>query len=57
MPITSNGKEVMQSMVKQYGQEKAKHVFYASINAHKRGTENWHGKPVLGKQHKKGEKK
>lgn len=29
-------------MTKQYGKEKAKEVFYASINAGKAGTEKWH---------------
>lgn len=53
MPLTSTGKEVMTNMVKQHGKEKAKETFYASINKNKQGSENWHGKSVLG-QKKKG---
>jgi hypothetical protein len=44
MPLTKSGKEVMTSMVKQYGKKKAKEVFYASINAKKAGSSQWHGK-------------
>jgi hypothetical protein len=35
MPLTSKGKEIMTSMVKQYGAKKAKAVFYASANSGK----------------------
>lgn len=42
MPLTKSGKSIMRSMTKQYGKEKAKEVFYASINAGKAGTEKWH---------------
>ena len=34
----------MNSMVKEYGEEKAKEVFYASINNGKEGSEKWHKK-------------
>ena len=34
----------MHSMMKQYGAEKGKSVFYASINAKKAGSSKWHGK-------------
>ena len=44
MPLTEKGKEVMRNMVKQYGRKKAKEVFYASINAGKKGSSQWHGK-------------
>jgi hypothetical protein len=32
MPLTSKGKKIMAAMVKQYGKQKGKEVFYASIN-------------------------
>ena len=44
MPLTKTGEEVMHSMMKQYGAEKGKSVFYASINAKKAGSSKWHGK-------------
>ena len=44
MPITKSGQEVMASMKKQYGVEKGKQVFYASINDGKKGSSKWHGK-------------
>lgn len=44
MPLTKTGNEVMASMQKQYGAEKGKSVFYASINAGKAGSSKWHGK-------------
>lgn len=44
MPLTKKGKEVMRSMVKQYGLKKAKEVFYSSINKGKAGSSKWHGK-------------
>lgn len=51
MPLTSTGREVLQSMVKEYGKEKAKNVFYASINSNKAGSDKWHVKgAVLGKK-------
>jgi len=31
-------------MMKEYGAEKGKQVFYASINAGKAGSSKWHGK-------------
>ncbi len=44
MPLTSSGKEVLQSMKAHYGTKKGKRVFYASINKKKKGSEKWHGK-------------
>ena len=32
MPLSKKGKKVLKSMEKTYGKEKAKEVFYASIN-------------------------
>lgn len=42
MPLTMKGKKVLASMTKQYGPEKGKRVFYASINSGKiKGAENY----------------
>jgi hypothetical protein len=35
MPLNAKGREIMANMVKQYGEKKAKEVFYASVNAGK----------------------
>lgn len=35
MPLTEKGKKIMAGMVEEYGEEKAKEVFYASKNAGK----------------------
>lgn len=35
MPLTAKGREIMENMTKEYGPDKAKHVFYASRNAGK----------------------
>lgn len=43
-PLTGTGKEVMSSMVKQYGAKKGKRVFYSSINKGKPGSRKWHEK-------------
>jgi len=32
MPLTKKGKKIKAAMVKQYGADKGKQVFYASIN-------------------------
>ena len=32
MPLTTKGKKIMKNMQKQYGEKKAKQVFYASAN-------------------------
>lgn len=42
MPLTKTGKKVMSSMKKEYGEKKAKEVFYASINKKKTGSGKWH---------------
>ena len=43
-PLTETGKKVLGNMRKEYGGKKGKEVFYASINAKKKGSEDWHGK-------------
>lgn len=35
MPLTSKGNTIMSAMMKEYGAEKGKHVFYASENSGK----------------------
>lgn len=42
MPLTESGEKVMADLVKQYGATKAKRIFYAMINEHKKGSEKWH---------------
>jgi hypothetical protein len=42
MPLTKTGKKVKRKMKQEYGVEKGESVFYASINAKKPGTEDWH---------------
>lgn len=44
MPQTKSGKKVMESMKKEYGAKKGEEVFYASINARKKGTRKWERK-------------
>lgn len=44
MPLTDAGKKVMGSMRQEYGAEKAKRVFYGSINKGKPGSSKWHRK-------------
>lgn len=51
MPLTSSGEEVMSSMKKQYGKEKGKEVFYASINKGKAGSKKWHAKKKRSKKY------
>ena len=41
MPLTKTGSEVMTAMKKQYG-DRAKNVFYASINKGAAGSSKWH---------------
>jgi hypothetical protein len=52
MPLTKSGQAVLGNMKKEYGDKKAKQVFYASINKGKPGSSKWHEKGVLGKKHK-----
>lgn len=47
MPLTESGSKVLSSMQKQYGGEKGKRVFYASINKGKPGSKKWHQKRSL----------
>ena len=43
MPLTSEGRKVLKNMEKHYkSKKKGKSVFYASISAHKKGSEKWH---------------
>jgi len=44
MPLTKSGRKVLSSMTKEYGSEKGKSVFYASINKKKAGSSKWHEK-------------
>ncbi len=42
MPLTKSGEKVMNAMMSEYGAKKGKSVFYASINAKKKGSKKWH---------------
>ena len=42
MPLTKSGDDVMANMQEEYGDEKGKEVFYASISKGKNGSEKWH---------------
>lgn len=42
MPLTKSGEKVLGSMTKKYGAKKGKQVFYASLNAKKKGSTKWH---------------
>jgi hypothetical protein len=42
MPLTKTGEKVLKDMVKRYGKERGKEVFYASINKKKKGSKDWH---------------
>ena len=46
MPLTNSGEEVLQNMKEQYGDKKGEEVFYASINAKKKGSKKWHKKKI-----------
>ncbi len=54
MPLTESGKDVLSQMQDEYGDEKGKEVFNASINKGKKGSEKWHEK---GKLRREGHKK
>lgn len=43
MPLTKTGSKVMANMQSEYGADKGKSVFYASINKGKPGSSKWHG--------------
>ncbi len=50
MPLTYNGKKIISAMEKQYGKEKGKSVFYASINKGKlKGVEGKTRKKTVAK--------
>ena len=42
MPLTKSGEKVQAAMTKEYGADKGKRVFYASINKKKPGSAKWH---------------
>jgi hypothetical protein len=42
MPLTKTGEKVLAEMIKKYGKAKGKSVFYATINARKKGSNEWH---------------
>lgn len=44
MPLTKSGSKVKKEMREQYGKKKGEEVFYASINANKKGSGKWHQK-------------
>lgn len=44
MPRTAVGEKVLASMIEQYGEEKGRQVYYASINKGVKGSEKWHKK-------------
>ena len=44
MPLTKTGNKVMSAMIGEYGKEKGKRVFYASVNKGKAGSGKWEGK-------------
>jgi len=44
MPLTKQGRKILASMKKQYGEKKGKAVFYASIKKKKKGSSKWHSK-------------
>jgi hypothetical protein len=44
MPLTKEGDKVLSAMKDQYGAEKGKEVFYASINKRRPGSSEWHSK-------------
>lgn len=51
MPLTKTGKSVLKGMIKEYGAEKGKQVFYASINKKKEGSSKWHKVSKSGYSH------
>lgn len=51
MPLSKSGKKVMRKMMEEYGMEKGKSVFYASIKKGKAGSEKWHEKRRAIKRH------
>ena len=42
MPLTKSGEKALREMKKTYGAKRGKEVFYASINAKKKGSKSWH---------------
>ena len=44
MPLTPEGRKVLRSYKKEYGDKKGEEVFYASINKGNPGSEKWHNK-------------
>jgi hypothetical protein len=58
MPLTDEGEKVLAAMKAEYGPKKGEEVFYASINAGKPGSKDWHvkseGKRLAGHPGKSG---
>ena len=48
MPLTADGQKMMDSMVKEYGPEKGKRVFYATIRKKKMKGMEGGGLPKVG---------
>lgn len=44
MPLSAKGQEILGKYKKQYGSDRGKSNFYASINKGNPGTGQWHGK-------------
>jgi len=44
MPLTKKGKKILTKMRKQYGAEKGKRVFYATMNKKPAKSKSWHKK-------------
>ena len=42
MPLTKTGKKVVHEMMKEYGSEKGKSIFYAKMNKDPEVTKKWH---------------
>ena len=41
MPLSETGKQVLANMIKEYGPEKGRDVFYASENKGIKGSQKW----------------
>lgn len=44
MPLTKKGEEILEIFQQEYGKEKGKRNFYATMNRHKKYTRGWHKK-------------
>lgn len=43
MPLSKTGNKVLSNMQDEYGEDKGKSVFYASINKGRPGSDKWEG--------------